>query len=64
MGLSHIVAADVGVSVTGELLMAIPPEFLPKVVEGLEVLSENSLCYPIPSQGITNDARARMGVGY
>ena len=47
-----------------ELLMAIPPEFLPKVVEGLKALSEKSLCYPFPSHGITNDARARMGVGY
>ena len=37
--LSHIVAANVGVSGTNQLLMAIPPEFLSKVIEGLGELS-------------------------
>ena len=64
MGLSHIVAADVGVAVRDQLLMAVTPAFLTRVLEGLEVLSENSLRYPIPSYGIDNDVRARMGVGY
>ena len=44
--------------------MAIPPAFLPKVVQGLEALSANGLRYPIPSYGINNDARAGMEVSY
>ena len=47
-----------------ELLMAIPPHFLPKVIQGLEALASNGLRYPIPSFGINNDVRAGMGVSY
>ena len=47
-----------------ELLMAIPPHFLPKVIRGLHALASNGLRYPIPSYGINNDARAGMGVSY
>ena len=47
-----------------ELLMAIPPHFLPKVIRGLEALSSNGLRYPIPGYGVNNDARAGMGVTY
>ena len=47
-----------------ELLMAIPPHFLPKVIDGLDHLSRNGLRYPIPQYGINNDARAGMGVSY
>jgi uncharacterized protein (DUF169 family) len=47
-----------------ELLMAIPPHFLPKVIQGLEALASNGLRYPIPSYGVNNDARAGMGVSY
>ena len=47
-----------------ELLMAIPPVFLPKVVEGLDRLSRNGLRYPIPQYGINNDVRAGMSVSY
>ena len=47
-----------------ELLMAIPPNFLPKVIQGLEALASNGLRYPIPSYGINNDVRAGMGVSY
>ena len=35
-----------------ELLMALPPSYLPKVVEGLTALSKNGLRYPIPNHGI------------
>ena len=35
-----------------ELLMAIPPSFLPGVVKGLAALSKNGLRYPIPNHGI------------
>lgn len=38
-----------------ELLMAIPPAYLPKAIEGLERLSANGLRYPIPSLGIQAD---------
>ena len=47
-----------------ELLMALPPKFLPKVVDGLEHLSRNGLRYPIAPYGVNNDARAGMGVSY
>ncbi len=47
-----------------ELLMAIPPKFLPKVVKGLAALSANGLRYPIPPYGVNNDVRAGMGVSY
>ena len=35
-----------------ELLIAMPPSFLPKTVEGLAALSSNGLRYPIPNHGI------------
>jgi uncharacterized protein (DUF169 family) len=47
-----------------ELLMAIPPSFLPKTIAGLEALSSNGLRYPIPQYGVNNDVRAGMGVTY
>ena len=47
-----------------ELLMAIPPSFLPNVIDGLAALSRNGLRYPIPPYGITADARAGLGVSY
>jgi len=47
-----------------ELLMAIPPHFLPKVIDGLEHLSRNGLRYPIAPYGVNTDAKAGMGVSY
>lgn len=47
-----------------ELLMAIPPHFLPKVIAGLRSLSRNGLRYPIPPYGVNADARAGLGVSY
>lgn len=47
-----------------ELLMAIPPSFLPGVIDGLEALSRNGLRYPIAPYGVGTDARAGMGVSY
>ena len=47
-----------------ELLMAIPPSYLPKVISGLDRLSRNGLRYPIPQYGVNNDVRAGMGVSY
>ena len=44
-----------------ELLMAIPPRFLPKVIDGLAALSKNGLRYPVPPYGIQSDAGAGPG---
>ncbi len=44
-----------------ELLMALPPAFLPKVVAGLDALSRNGLRYPIAPYGVNSDARAGHG---
>ncbi|MCB1645051.1 MAG: DUF169 domain-containing protein [Pseudomonadales bacterium] len=47
-----------------ELLMAIPPAYLPKVIHGLEALSRNGLRYPIPPYSVSSDVREGMGVSY
>lgn len=47
-----------------ELLMALPPRFLPKIIAGLAALSKNGLRYPIAPYGVNNDVRAGMGVSY
>ena len=47
-----------------ELLMAIPPRYLPGVLDGLAALARNGLRYPIPPYGVNNDVRAGMGVSY
>ena len=47
-----------------EMLMAIPPSYLPKIIDGLAALSRNGLRYPIAPYGVNADARAGMGVSY
>ena len=47
-----------------ELLMALPPRFLPKVIDGLARLSANGLRYPIPQYGIQQDVAAGMAASY
>lgn len=47
-----------------ELLMAIPPSFLPGVINGLAALGRNGLRYPIPPYGVQSDARAGLGASY
>ena len=47
-----------------ELLMALPPRFLPQIINGLTSLSRNGLRYPIAPYGVNTDARAGMGVSY
>ena len=47
-----------------ELLMALPPKFLPGAIAGLDALSKNGLRYPVPQYGITTDVRAGLGVSY
>ena len=47
-----------------ELLMALPPRYVPKIIDGLAHLSANGLRYPIPQYGIQSDARAGLTVSY
>lgn len=47
-----------------ELLIALPPAYLPKVIAGMQRLSANGLRYPIPQYGIQSDARAGLGASY
>jgi len=47
-----------------ELLMAIPPRYLPKVIDGLAALFKNGLRYPVPPYGIQSDAGAGLAVSY
>jgi uncharacterized protein (DUF169 family) len=47
-----------------ELLMALPPRYLPKALVGVQRLSQNGLRYPIPQYGIQGDARAGLGASY
>ena len=47
-----------------ELLLALPPEYLPGMLDGLDALSRNGFRYPIPQYGIQSDARAGLGVSY
>jgi uncharacterized protein (DUF169 family) len=47
-----------------EMLMALPPDQLPKAIAGMEALSRNGLRYPFPQYGIQQDVRAGMGVSY
>ncbi len=47
-----------------ELLMAMPPRFIPKAIAGMKALSGNGLRYPIPPYGVQQDARAGLGVSY
>ena len=44
-----------------ELLMAIPPRFLPKVIEGLAALDKNGLRYPIPCRRRSRRLLRRQG---
>jgi uncharacterized protein (DUF169 family) len=47
-----------------EVLMALPPHFLSRVLEGLAALDRNGLRYPIPPYGIQSDASAGLAVSY
>jgi uncharacterized protein (DUF169 family) len=47
-----------------ELLMALPPRYLPPAIEGLAALSKNGLRYPVPPYGIQADATAGLAVSY
>lgn len=47
-----------------ELLMAIPPRFLPKAIEGLTQLDKRGLRYPISPWGVQCDPSASLAVSY
>lgn len=47
-----------------EMLMALPPAYIPKAVAGMEALSKNGLRYPFPQYGIQMDVREGMGRSY
>ena len=47
-----------------EMLMALPPEYLPKAIAGMEALAKNGFRYPFPQYGIQQDVRAGMARSY
>jgi uncharacterized protein (DUF169 family) len=47
-----------------EMLMALPPDDIPKAIAGMEALAKNGLRYPFPQYGIQQDVRAGMAVSY
>jgi uncharacterized protein (DUF169 family) len=47
-----------------EMLMALPPRYLPIAIEGLKALAKNGLRYPIAPYGIQSDVRAGMAASY
>lgn len=47
-----------------ELLLVLPPKYLPGMLDGCESLSRNGLRYPIPQYGIQQDVRAGMSASY
>ena len=47
-----------------EMLMALPPEYLPKAIAGMKALAKNGLRYPVPAYGIQQDVRDGMAASY
>jgi uncharacterized protein (DUF169 family) len=47
-----------------EMLMATPPEYLLKAIDGMKALSKNGFRYPFPQYGVQQDVRAGMAVSY
>jgi uncharacterized protein (DUF169 family) len=47
-----------------ELLMAMPPKYLPRAIAVMERRAANGLRYPIPQYGIQSDARAGLAKSY
>jgi hypothetical protein len=45
-------------------LIALPPSFLPKLVDGLESLHKNGLRYPIPNHGIQKSPLESIEASY
>jgi uncharacterized protein (DUF169 family) len=47
-----------------EMLMATPPEYLVKAIDGMRALAKNGFRYPFPQYGVQQDVRAGMAVSY
>ena len=47
-----------------EMLMALPPRYLPMAIEGLKALAKNGIRYPVAPYGIQNDVRAGLVATY
>ena len=47
-----------------ELLIALPPSYLPQIATGLEALSKNGLRYPIPNHGLDKSPIASLAQSY
>lgn len=47
-----------------EMLMALPPQYLPKAIAGMHALAKNGLRYPAPQYGVQMDVREGMAVSY
>ena len=47
-----------------EMLMALPPRYLPIAIEGLKALAKNGIRYPVAPYGIQNDVRAGLVATY
>ena len=47
-----------------EMLMALPPDYLPKAIAGMEALAKNGFRYPFPQYGIQQDVRDGMAKSY
>ena len=47
-----------------EMLMAIPPEYLVKAIDGMKALAKNGFRYTFPQYGMQQDVRAGMAVSY
>jgi uncharacterized protein (DUF169 family) len=47
-----------------EMLMAIPPSYLPKAIAGMHALAGNGFRYPFPQYGVQLDVREGMAASY
>lgn len=47
-----------------EMLMAAPPDYLLKAIDGIKALAKNGFRYPFPQYGVQQDVRAGMAVSY
>jgi uncharacterized protein (DUF169 family) len=47
-----------------EMLMALPPDYLLKAIEGMNALGRNGFRYPFPQYGVQQDVRAGMAASY
>ena len=47
-----------------EMLMALPPEYVAKAIEGMTALAKNGFRYPFPQYGIQQDVRDGMAKSY